>query len=191
MRRRRQGEKSIDIARRFTNAREHDFARASDRKASVVKELLSNRAVQRNAGVFQQKTARAQFVISRSAVQVRAPAPNSLAKTSARHSETGGVSRTHYGDRVAATPTLSAVLLVPDRGRERWRNSSLGGGRSSPPPPLPSSLALPGETSAFADAPLAATADRRSLGEGGRSRRTLLTRSRLREVLGATRSGVQ
>jgi len=53
--RERRGCKKIDIARRFKNAREHDFARASDRKANVVNELLSNRAVQRNAAFFSRK----------------------------------------------------------------------------------------------------------------------------------------
>jgi hypothetical protein len=46
----------IDIARSFTTAREHDFARASDRKASVVNELLSNRVVQRDAVFFRRKS---------------------------------------------------------------------------------------------------------------------------------------
>jgi predicted ATPase with chaperone activity len=71
MRRRRHGEKSIDIARRFTNAREHDLSRASDRKASVVNRLLSNRAVQRNAAFFSRKRlgpVRNQQVISSSLI---------------------------------------------------------------------------------------------------------------------------
>ena len=54
--RRRNGDNSIDIARHFTTAREHDLARASDRKANVVNELLSNRVVQRSAVFFRRKS---------------------------------------------------------------------------------------------------------------------------------------